>query len=52
MPRLKKGLDKFTGNGSLRSYQGKVKSIQCTCLNFEVGTVKSNDLALLMELHS
>ena len=26
MPRLKKGLDKSMDNGSLRSYQGKVKS--------------------------
>lgn len=40
------------GNGSLRSYQGKAKSIQRTCLNFEVGIVKNNNLALLMELHS
>lgn len=52
MPRLKKGLDKSMGNGSLRSYQGKAKSIRCTCLNFRVGIVKNNNLALLMELCS
>lgn len=52
MPRLKKGLDKSVGNGSLRSHQGKVKSIQCICLNFEIGIVKNNNLAFLMELHS
>lgn len=50
MPRLKKGLDKSMSNGSLRSYQGKATSIQCTCLNFEVSIVKNNNLALLMEL--
>lgn len=52
MLRLKKGLDKSIGNGSLRIYQGKVESVQCTCLKLEVDIVRNNNLNLLMEFRS
>lgn len=45
MPSLKKGLGKSMGNGSLRSYQAKAKSIQCICLKFEAGIIQNNNLA-------
>lgn len=46
MLRLKKGVDKSMGNGSLWCYQGKSKSIQCICLHFEVDIAKNNNFAL------